>query len=87
MKHTLELRDSEFVYGDPNAAWVELVIETGVAEDPFQCDVWLTVGEKSYDVGAVNLVVLGRAMEAYLEQRRADARLEHQLQPNMRFVG
>jgi len=85
MKHTLELRDSEFVYGDPNAAWVELVIETGVAEDPFQCDVWLTVGEKSYDVGATDLIVLGRAMEAYLEQRRAVAVADKRCSPTITY--
>ena len=88
MKHILELRDTEFVCDQPvQAVWVELVVETGVAEGPFQCDVRLTLGEKSYDMAPGELIILGKAMEAYLEQRRADARLEHQLQPNMRFVG
>ena len=86
MKHILELRDTEFVYGDQKTAWVELTVETGVAEGPWHCDVQLALGEKVYDVGAMDLIVLGRAMEAYLEQRRAAEVVDHQTGPHIQYM-
>jgi len=86
MKHILELRDTDSVYGDQSSAWIEMVVQTGCAETPFQADVHLLLGEKEYEVGPGELVVLGKAMEAYLEQRRAVEVVEHQIHPNMQYM-
>ena len=83
MKFLLELRDNDCVYGDQSSAWIEMVVQTGCAETPFQADVHLLLGEKEYEVAPGELVVLGKAMEAYLEQRRAVEVVEARCRPQM----
>lgn len=84
MKHTLTLYDTECARADE--AYIEMAVETGLASGPFAPDVYLALGEASYQVMPEDLVVLGRAMEAYLEQRRAVEVVEHQIHPHMQYT-
>ncbi|HUW10203.1 MAG TPA: hypothetical protein VM537_10765 [Anaerolineae bacterium] len=71
MKVVLTLCNTEHECGKLDEAFVEMVVETGLSSGLFCPDVYLTLGDASYEVSPAELVVLGRAMEAYLAQRRA----------------
>jgi len=76
MKIVLTLCNTEHECGKLDEAFVEMVIETGLSSGLFCPDVYLTLGDASYEVSPGELVVLGKAMEAYLEERRADGAAE-----------
>jgi len=66
--------------------WTDLAIETGVACNPFQADVRLTLDGKVFEVEPEDLVALGKAMEGYLAQRREAERLMAQTSPHVQWV-
>ena len=86
MKVVLTLCNTEHECGKLDEAFVEMVVETGLSSGLFCPDVYLTLGDASYEVSPGELVVLGKAMEAYLEERRAAEVVEHQVHPNIQYM-